>query len=494
MSENQGYDVVVAGASIGGIISAAALLNAGYRVAIVDALQAPGSRWGSVPYNGYWINWGHRDGHGISDLLIASQYRKLAEAAAGIEMPVIEGGYGNLYRIHKLPEDRVIELTYEQMLGKDSGDSLDRFRFQVREFGGFTEDVDAIATAVKEGEEKLLSFSDEEAWGLVEVTLGEWLDRNVADARDEDCAGARLESTNVSPGEEASLGRYIRHIRTHLHVPGPPQDPDAGGMQSVVAAFMRRIHELGGAVMMGWKPERLVLGHNDVVEGLVVVNENSFVRVLEAPVVITDFEGWDLDKLVDRDRLPKEFVKRAEALRNYQGETISWFAGLKRMPRIRATGQVEDNPAWNRITRREGGAFRHYHGGWHFTSLHQSNAAPEGKHLLHCTLAYNKRRYADFAEAQRDIDINVDYLRKFYVDLDECLDWSEYQHVQAPQVVSWYLRPIRRHPVKVATIPGFYCASATAETPGVWASAEISSALAAVELVKLEYPLSLIRN
>lgn len=492
MSTNEKFDVVVAGASIGGIISAAALLNAGYRVAIVDPLVLPGSRWGSVPYKGYWINWGHRDGHGTSDLILASHYRKIAEAAAGIDIPVKEGGYGRRYRIHKLPEDQMIELSYEQMLGKDTGDSLEKFRFQAREFGGFTDDIETIAHHLKEAEEKMLSVSDEEAWALVDVTLGEWLERNVPDPRARAIFVTRLESTNVSPGEEASVGRYIRHIRTPLHTVDSPLDPDAGAMQAVVAAFWRRIQELGGTVMMGWKPERLVLGHNDIVEGLVVLNENSFARVLEAPVVITDFEGWDLDKLVDRDRLPREFLKRADALKAYRGQSVSWFAGLKRMPTIRASGLVEDNPAWNRITAREGGAFRHYHGGFHFPSLHQPNTAPPGKHLLHCTIAYNKRFYDDFAEAKRDIDINLDYMRKFYVDLDDCIEWSEYQHVKAQQVHAWYLRPLYRHPVKVASIPGFYCASATAEVPGVWASAEISAALAAVEHVKVEYPLTLI--
>lgn len=285
----------------------------------------------------------------------------------------------------------------------------------------------------------------------------------------------------------------IRHNRTHLDIPGPPQDPEAAGQQAVVAVFWRRIGELGGTRMLGWKLTQLALGHNDSVAGLVVINENGFTQVLRAPVVITDFEGWDLDKLVDRSLLPQEFLKRVDALKQYQGETISWVAGLRKMPTIRTTGKTEDKLSWNRITYREGGAFRKYHGGWHFPSLHRHNAAPEGKNLLVSALVYKKRLYRDFFEARRDININVAYLRDFYTDLDDCVEWSEYQYHQAPSAESWYLRPVLRHPVKVSSIPGFYCASATAEISGVWSSAEISAALEAVELAQLEYPLRLLK-
>lgn len=98
---------------------------------------------------------------------------KLAEAAAGIKISVVEGGYSNVYRIHKLPDGEALERTFEQMLAKDAGDSLERFRFQAREFGGFTTDLDAVAQALKEADDKLSAYSDEEVWDLVEVTVGD---------------------------------------------------------------------------------------------------------------------------------------------------------------------------------------------------------------------------------------------------------------------------------------------------------------------------------
>ena len=67
MSTNKRFDAVVIGASLGGLTSAALLASRGYRVALIDKLEQPGGRSGSVEYDGYHIAFGHRDGQGVGD-------------------------------------------------------------------------------------------------------------------------------------------------------------------------------------------------------------------------------------------------------------------------------------------------------------------------------------------------------------------------------------------------------------------------------------------
>jgi hypothetical protein len=59
----------------------------------------------------------------------------------------------------------------------------------------------------------------------------------------------------------------------------------------------------------------------------------------------------------------------------------------------------------------------------------------------------------------------VDYLRRYYADLDDCIEWSSYQHVTAPQSMSWSWAPVKRHALTVPGIDGLLLASAPLEAP-----------------------------
>jgi hypothetical protein len=69
----------------------------------------------------------------------------------------------------------------------------------------------------------------------------------------------------------------------------------------------------------------------------------------------------------------------------------------------------------------------------------------------------------------------IEYLRRYCADLDDCLEWSAYQHVTAPQSMSWSWAPVKRHGLAVPGIDGLLLASATLEAPagivdiGAWA-------------------------
>jgi hypothetical protein len=80
--------------------------------------------------------------------------------------------------------------------------------------------------------------------------------------------------------------------------------------------------------------------------------------------------------------------------------------------------------------------------------------------------------------ARAELDEAIAYLHRFYGDLNECLEWSAYQYVAAPQSTSWAWAPVARHGLEVPGIQGLLLAGSTVEAPaavvdiGAWAGRE----------------------
>src|SRR5882757_10030388 len=64
--------VVIVGASYGGLIAGALLAEAGMDTLLIDENDLVGQPGGAVPYNGYWIDWSHRDARGTRDCLMVN--------------------------------------------------------------------------------------------------------------------------------------------------------------------------------------------------------------------------------------------------------------------------------------------------------------------------------------------------------------------------------------------------------------------------------------
>ena len=67
--------------------------------------------------------------------------------------------------------------------------------------------------------------------------------------------------------------------------------------------------------------------------------------------------------------------------------------------------------------------------------------------------------------ARAHLDMAIAYLRQYYADLDDCIEWSAYQYVAAPQSMSWSWAPVRRHELTVPNMSGLLLAAATLEAP-----------------------------
>jgi hypothetical protein len=118
--------------------------------------------------------------------------------------------------------------------------------------------------------------------------------------------------------------------------------------------------------------------------------------------------------------------------------------------------------------------------------------APEGKHLLEVVISHwgekGATRWRRWQDARAAVDRIIEYVRWYYTDLDECVEWSRYQYLSGPEMRACYLKPVARHPVKVPTVEGLYMAGCTSEGQGAYQDLECEAALAAVELVERELP------
>ena len=481
------YDAVVVGASLAGVAAASILAHRGWRVAVVDPLERPGGRVAGVEVDGWWIDWGHRDGHGIGDLAFIPVYTRQAAAAAGVELS-LRDFTGPLLRIHWLPEGRSTDLPAEALGFFGEGDPLVPMRQMCQFFGDVTEDLDAVAEETLAVLTRLSGLEAEEVDRLIPVRMADWLERQVANRAVHRVLFQQFEFMPFTPAAETSVGRYVQFLQTATGKPVLPDDHEVGGVAGVVAPFVRALRRDGADLWNGWKALEILVEEHQVA-GVVAVDEANLVQVLEAPVVITDHHGWDLPQLLDERLLPQGWLEAARATAAYGSDAVSWWAGLRRLPRRRADGAVEDNSAaWQRIVFGHN-AVKECHGGFHFPSAFSARSAPPGKHLLCVEMVSSGeggRRWRSWREARQSIDLDVDYLHRYYEDLDDCLEWSQYQYVTAPQYLSWFAKPVRRHPVGVSTIGGLYVASSSAETTGSWLDAEAAAALKAVALVEFE--------
>src|SRR5579859_6152684 len=226
MSEAQRFDAVVVGASLGGLTSAALLARRGYRVALVDQLDQPGGRCGSSDYRGYQIPFGHRDGHGVGDNVFGLPLNFFAAAhAAGAEVQsqTLSGGM----RLHRLPARTSTDL---HLGGRPGLDRTAGARETITVLTGEPDVSDETIREYLETMRRLRSIPDDEQHDLIAVTLGDWLDRHVADGVVRTAILQVGEVMFPSPSENTSVGRliaFLKQSRAYGKRGMYPQDPDA---------------------------------------------------------------------------------------------------------------------------------------------------------------------------------------------------------------------------------------------------------------------------
>jgi phytoene dehydrogenase-like protein len=370
-------------------------------------------------------------------------------------------------------------------------DALELFRNLVRVYGDVPADtVDQVARQVHKVMETFSAVSLEDSWALVPERMGDWLERHCPDLSARTVLINQMEASHISPGEDASVGRWIQQMKLGSFVEAQPEDDEVGASQAIIKPWVEAIRAKGGDLFLGWKPHEILVERRRSgngrprVCGVMALNTCHFVKELRAPLVVTDYFGWDLPKLLPRELLPAEFLRRAEETRAFQGDVPGWYLATSRMPRLRATGEVETFTGWQRVQYGEA-ALKRYQGGFYWASSQHKRTAPPGRHLLQAMISHHGV-FDHWVDAKAAIDQTIDYLHHFYLDLEDCAVWSEYQYAPAPQANTWFLKPVLRHPVKVYTVDGLYCVASSAESFGGWLGDQVENALKATAMIREE--------
>jgi choline dehydrogenase-like flavoprotein len=444
-------DVAIVGASLAGLVAGAILARRGKRVVVLEHADQIGGRGGAtLVTGGYWVGFGHRDGHDVGDCQLPWHYGAEAAREAGVEIALrrVEAPL----RLHRFPEDVVLDGAAWGAEGLLGGAET--------WFECPRDEVPALRALVA----GLAAASEPERERAIPLLLGDWL---AAHAPTPGVRRAVLLMAAVifhPRPEEASVGRFMQFLGTPGGGPFIPDDPAVGGMQGLMEPWARAIRVRGGEIALGWKPVEVLIEAGRA-RGVVAVDRSSSVREVRAPVVVSTYPLWESLDLLPAGSTPPELVAQARALRAHRADIVGWRAGLLGLPHIRVGGEPDRHAGWNRLLR---GAERAYHGGYQITSLSSRRAAPPGRHLLELVIA---RFYRAGAEPPRwdagkaEVDEAIAYLRRFYADLDESVAWSSYVFVEAPQSMSWAWAPVRRHELTVPGIERLLLASSTLEAP-----------------------------
>jgi phytoene dehydrogenase-like protein len=458
-------DVVIVGSALAGLVAGAILTRHGRRVVVLEAADGVGGRGGAVRRpDGWWIDFGQRDGHDVGDCQLVWHHGAEAAREAGVELRLRP--LAAPLRLHRFPEGTVLE-------GGRWG--AGGFLAAARDFFECPADgLDELGALV----ERFTTASAAEVEAAIPHTLATWLPTHV---RHPGVRRALLLMATVifhPHPEEGSAGRLMQFFRTPREGPFIPDDDEVGGMQGLVEPWARAIRARGGEILLGWKPVEIVADGGRV-WGAIGVDQANLVLEVRAPIVISTYPVWENFELIDERLFPPDLVATAHALRAHRADLIGWQAGLVRLPIVRATRQPEQHDGWNRLVF---GPERAYRGGWQITSLTSRRTAPTGKHLLAFALARWLRGGSTAGQpwtaARAELDQAIAYLHRFYADLAACVEWSAYQYVSAPQTTSWAWAPVRRHEVAVPGIHGLLLAGSTVEAPaaivdlGAWAGRE----------------------
>jgi len=467
------YDAIVIGAGYGGVISGAILAKNGLRTVIVDQVDQVGGKTGSVNYDGYWLDFGQKDTHDLSDVVMVmgtppNDYGRQAAEAAGAEIAMVqvEGIRGHVY-----PGGEIGDLDLHSM------ESISNYLTQT--VGVPDDKMEQFLTLIGE-------FVSLDPMEYRNVIIADWLEKNVADREMHKYLYRYLLQLFARPPEKASVGRMAEFFA----LPGFPyraNDPQAGGMQGFIDPYARVFKEHDGEILLGQTPME-VLVQGGKIKGLLIADKAGNVQELRAPVVIFSWAVWYVLDLLDEDLLPDDLVTNVRMLeKSYDIDTVFVNMGLNRLPTVKATGKKDDYASFQRVVV---GPDRDYGGGWLLSSLATPTVAPPGRHLItfmYCSggSIYEKHPpFQSFSEAKEKITSRtVACARNYYSDLDQITEWTSFKYHKAPSQLGWCFSPIEKAPVKCPSVEGLYFVSGSTEVAGLYQDIDAHSALQATRMI-----------
>jgi phytoene dehydrogenase-like protein len=320
---------------------------------------------------------------------------------------------------------------------------------------------------------KLAATPRDEAERLIQLTFREWMPNSGLSPATQQ---AMLSYCNVIwsvPPEDTSVGRFII---SHLQTPGAhyhASDAAHPGNQGLVEPYAERFEELGGEIWLGLKPLEILVDDGAVM-GVRARTENSFVRGITASTVVFAYVAHQLFDIVDESLFPDDFVRRARATKKYETPLLTQWLGLSDLPRLRRDGAADESSAFHRLMF----PGLQYGGGWKIVSNAQAGTAPPGKHLL----AVYFGKGVPFAESHAGLTRTRAYVNEYYANLDEIVEWHEYQWIPEAHSMGWAYKVDDRAPQRTP-VAGLYLSGYTTDVEGIDYDADACGALRAADAI-----------
>jgi phytoene dehydrogenase-like protein len=461
------YDTVIVSAGYAGLIAGTILAKAGKKVAIVEKTHRVGGRVGCAEWNGYWLDFGHRDDDDYEDnwqmISKNGQYFEKASKAAGVSVPLVP----------ILPATIIHEFSSDKTVFFSPDDPAAPLEFGATMAGATPEQIERL-------KEKLGFLATQSADEWLPVGFGEWLQKEFPDPVDEPIHRTMLWMAGLIfalPPEKFSIGRYIQLMQDPI-VLSKIDDKEVGGMQGLPEAYAREFLKAGGDIYYGVVVDELLVEAGKA-KGLIARDEASVILKFNAENIIYSLPVWRIFDIVDEKLFDPEVAAHMHAQKAaYEGDSLCMNIGLSRRPTIRATGELDYFGGYHGFAEDYMGA-----NGWIFNSTSSPKTAPEGKHLLWAgwfTPAAGSSwegPFKSFAEGKKKIDTIHQKMREYYSDLDEVTEWVNYQWHKGYWGSAANFWTQRRGPLTVDTIKGLYFAGSTVEIDGLFQEISAHSGL-----------------
>jgi len=458
-------DVIVIGAGLGGLLTAAILARRGRRVLVLERAAQPGGRLRSYDVDGFVVDCGA--------FLWPNKYLDEALAAAGVTDFI-----GS-----EIPAHEVMRIYIQGLNGK-------RFAFPWlgRDQAGLDETIRDVYRITPDEFRRLAALlgrlaqlDDAAVAALMPVTLHDWLAANVDDAIVANALLRTLMLFGTYNGPQASVGEVVRLMQRNRSG-GTPAKPEAcganaiGGVRALVHAIRGAAQRHGAEIRLGTRVDEIIVKHGratGVLAHAALPSQEQFA----ADAIVSNLPIWTLFDIIAATHFPPAFVANA---RHYAivGGTVCVAYAFSTLPVLRESGEPDHFRGWTRLLV---GAERGFGGGLFWSSHHSPHNAPTGKHILQGMRLVPQSTLTDQQQIDRIVADFDSLAHEIYRDFDAALMWRHRWVTR--DGTEYMISAVPRPDVRAPSVGGLYFVGETINLPSIQMDNAAHSALECVRLL-----------
>ena len=459
------WDVIVIGAGLGGLLTAAILARQGRRVLVLERQPAPGGRLRSYDVDGFVVDCGA--------FLWPNKFLDEALAAAGVtdfigsEIPAsevmriyVQGLDGRRFAVPWLGWDRAaLEATIREV-----------YQLSLLDFRRLGDVLARLAQA-----------DDPQLTALLPVTVAEWLAGAVNDSTVSQAVLRTLMLFGSYDAGNASVGEFARLLQRNRSG-GRPAKPELcganalGGVRALVEAIRTALQRNGAELRLGTTVDQILVADGRAA-GVLAHDALPFQERLASDAVVSNLPIWTLFDIIAPHYFPETFVTNA---RHYAkvGGTVCVAYAFNDLPTLRESGEADRFPGWTRLLV---GLERSFGGGLVWTSRHSPRNAPPGQHILQGMRLVPHATLCDDQQVDRIVADFDNLVGEIYRDMDRTLLWRRRWITR--DGTEYMLSAVPRPDVRAPAVSGLYFVGETINLPSVQMDAAAHSAIECARMI-----------